>query len=46
MPDYALLNQCIYEGKAKEVEQLTQAALAEGRTAQEILADGLRKSVV
>jgi len=41
MPDYALLNQCIYEGKAKEVEQLTQAALAEGRTAQEILSDGL-----
>jgi methylmalonyl-CoA mutase cobalamin-binding domain/chain len=41
MPDYALMNQCIYEGKAKEVEQLTQAALAEGRTAQEVLSDGL-----
>ena len=41
MPDYALMNQCIYDGKAKEVEQLTQAALAEGRTAQEILQDGL-----
>jgi 5-methyltetrahydrofolate--homocysteine methyltransferase len=41
MPDYALLNQYIYEGKAKEVEQLTKDALAEGRTAQEILADGL-----
>jgi 5-methyltetrahydrofolate--homocysteine methyltransferase len=41
MPDYALMNQYIYEGKAKEVEQLTQAALAEGRTAQEILSDGL-----
>ena len=41
MPDYALMNQSIYEGKAKEVEQLTQAALAEGRTAQEILSDGL-----
>jgi len=41
MPDYALMNQCLYEGKAKEVEQLTQAALAEGRTAQEILAEGL-----
>ena len=41
MPDYALMNQCIYEGKAKEVEQLTQAALAEDRTAQEILSDGL-----
>src|SRR5258708_33962968 len=41
MPDYALMNQCIYEGKAKEVEQMTQAALAEGKTAQEILQDGL-----
>ncbi len=41
MPDYALMNQCIYDGKAKEVEQMTQAALAEGRTAQEILQDGL-----
>ena len=41
MPDYALMNQCVYEGKAKEVEQMTQAALAEGRTAQEILTNGL-----
>jgi 5-methyltetrahydrofolate--homocysteine methyltransferase len=41
MPDYALMNQCLYEGKAKEVEQLTRDALAEGRTAQEILAEGL-----
>ena len=24
MPDYALMNQCLYEGKAKEVEQMTQ----------------------
>ena len=41
MPDYALLNQCIYDGKAKEVEQMTQAALAEGRPVKEILEDGL-----
>ncbi len=41
MPDYALMNQSIYEGKAKEVEQLTKDALAEGKTAQEILSDGL-----
>jgi methanogenic corrinoid protein MtbC1 len=41
MPDYALMNQCLYEGKAKEVEQLTRDALAEGRSAQEILTDGL-----
>ena len=31
MPDYALMNQCLYEGKAKEVEQMTKDALAEGR---------------
>ncbi len=41
MPDYALINQCIYEGKAKEVEQMTRDALAEGRSAQEILTEGL-----
>jgi 5-methyltetrahydrofolate--homocysteine methyltransferase len=41
MPDYALLNQCIYEGKAKEVGEMTQAALDEGRTVQEVLTDGL-----
>jgi 5-methyltetrahydrofolate--homocysteine methyltransferase len=41
MPDYALMNQLLYEGKAKEVEQLTKDALAEGRSAQEILQDGL-----
>src|ERR1035437_2229641 len=41
MVDYALMNQCLYEGKAKEVEQMTQDALAEGRAVQEILNDGL-----
>jgi len=41
MPDYALMNQCLYEGKAKEVEQMTQAALAEGRPVQEVLSEGL-----
>jgi 5-methyltetrahydrofolate--homocysteine methyltransferase len=41
MPDYALINQCVYEGKAKEVEQMTRDALAEGRSAQEILTEGL-----
>ena len=41
MPDYALMNQCLYEGKAKEVEQMTRDALAEGRSAQEILTEGL-----
>jgi len=41
VPDYALINQRIYEGKAKEVEQMTRDALAQGRSAQEILAEGL-----
>ena len=41
MPDYALMNQCLYEGKAPQVEQMTKDALAEGRPVAEILADGL-----
>src|SRR5947207_11070445 len=41
MPDYALMNQCLYEGKAKEVEQMTRDALAEGRHFQEVLTEGL-----
>jgi len=41
VPDYAVMNQCLYEGKAKEVEQMTKDALAEGRSVQEILNEGL-----
>jgi 5-methyltetrahydrofolate--homocysteine methyltransferase len=41
MPDYALMNQHLYEGNAGEVERLTKEALAEGRSAQEVLTDGL-----
>src|SRR5882757_8810972 len=41
MPDYALMNQYLYEGKAKEVEQMTQDALAEGRHFQEVMNEGL-----
>lgn len=41
MVDYALMNQFLYEGNAAKVEQMTKDALAEGRTAQEILNDGL-----
>src|SRR3954463_7403363 len=41
MPDYALMNQLLYEGKAKEVEQMTKDALAAGRPVQEILNEGL-----
>ncbi|SPE34094.1 Trimethylamine corrinoid protein 2 [Candidatus Sulfopaludibacter sp. SbA3] len=41
MVDYALMNQFLYEGNAKEVEQMTKDALAEGRAVQEILNQGL-----
>jgi methanogenic corrinoid protein MtbC1 len=41
MPDYALMNQCLYEGKFKEVEQMTKDALAEGRSVKEVLQEGL-----
>lgn len=41
MPDYALMNQYLYEGKANDVERMTKEALAEGRSAQEILTEGL-----
>jgi methanogenic corrinoid protein MtbC1 len=41
MPDYALMNQCLYEGKAADVERMTREALAEGRTVQEVLTEGL-----
>src|SRR5262245_44488134 len=39
--DYELMNQYLYEGNAKEVEQMTKDALAEGRHFSEVLADGL-----
>jgi 5-methyltetrahydrofolate--homocysteine methyltransferase len=35
------MNQCLYEGKAKDVEQMTRDALAEGRPPQEVLNEGL-----
>ncbi len=41
MIDYAQMNQCLYEGKAKEVEQMTKDALAAGRPVQEVLNEGL-----
>jgi 5-methyltetrahydrofolate--homocysteine methyltransferase len=41
MPDYALMNQYLYEGKSNEVERMTKEALAEGRTVQEVLSEGL-----
>ena len=41
MIDYAQMNQCLYEGKAKEGEQMAKDALAAGRPVQEVLNDGL-----
>src|SRR6059058_2838186 len=41
MPEYALMNQFLYEGKAKEVEQMTKDALAAGRSVKEVLEEGL-----
>src|SRR6202046_833387 len=41
MPDYAVMNQHLYEGNADQVERMTREALAEGRAVQEILNDGL-----
>ena len=41
MPDYALMNQLLYEGNQARVKELTEAALAEGRDVEEVLQDGL-----
>src|ERR1019366_4737056 len=41
MVDYALMNQFLYEGNAKEVEQMTKDALAAGRPVQEVMNEGL-----
>ena len=41
MPDYALMSQMLHEGKAPAVKEMTERALAEGRSAEEVLQDGL-----
>jgi len=41
MPDYALMNQLLFEGKHEPVKKMTEDALAEGRAAMEVLEDGL-----
>src|SRR6185437_8200565 len=41
MPDYALMNQYLYEGNAPKVEQMTKDALAEGRPVEEVLNAGM-----
>ena len=37
MFDYALINQALYEGNAKEVDRLVRAALDEGRSSTTFL---------
>lgn len=41
MPDYALMNQLLYEGKDREVTGLAKQAIADGYPADEILREGL-----
>jgi 5-methyltetrahydrofolate--homocysteine methyltransferase len=41
MPDYAQINQYLYEGNAKEVERLVREAIADGRPCDEVLNQGL-----
>ena len=41
MPDYALMNQLLYEGKAKEVKEITEKAITDGIPVEEILMEGL-----
>src|SRR5512134_503465 len=41
MPDYALMNQLLFEGKHEPVKKMTEDALAEGRSAMEVLEEGL-----
>lgn len=41
MPDYASMNQLLFEGKAPEVQRLTEEAIAIGRDVHEVLNDGL-----
>jgi len=41
MPDYALMNQLLYEGKAQQVKEMTEQGLADGVAVEEILSEGL-----
>lgn len=41
MPDYALMNQTLYEGKAPLLKEMTEQALSEGHGAKEVLQEGL-----
>ena len=41
MPDYASMNQLLFEGGAPDVQRLTEEAIAIGRDVHEVLNDGL-----
>jgi len=41
VPDYAVMNQLLFEGAAPRVKEMTEQALAEGRPVEEVLKDGL-----
>jgi len=41
MVDYPLMNQALYEGRAPQIKELAEQALAGGREAQEVLQEGL-----
>ncbi len=41
MVDYTVMNQYLYEGKAAQVKEMTQQALDEGATPEEVLEEGL-----
>lgn len=41
MPDYAMMNQYLYEGNDKKVFELTEKAIADGFPVKEVLGEGL-----
>jgi 5-methyltetrahydrofolate--homocysteine methyltransferase len=41
MPDYALMNQRLFEGDRESIPRMTEEALAEGRPVVEVLEEGL-----
>jgi 5-methyltetrahydrofolate--homocysteine methyltransferase len=40
-PDYAVMNQLLFEGQAPQVKEMTEQGLAQGRPVDELLKDGL-----
>lgn len=41
MPDYPLMNQTLYEGRAPQIKEMTEQALASGHGPHEVLQEGL-----